>query len=402
MAKKRKTKAKKHPILTALKWLTVAGIWFVIAITGLVAWHAADLPKILDSPHFERQAAITFHAADGTLIDRYGDVHGASLGVEDLPPHLIYAVLATEDRRFYGHAGVDFEGLLRAMAANIRAGHVVQGGSTITQQLAKNLFLSNERTLERKVQEAVLALWLEHRLTKDEILSAYLNRVYMGGGAYGVDAAAHLYFNKSAREVDLRESALLAGLLKAPSRYSPASNPGLANKRARVVLGAMADAGYITPEEAKSATLTAPIPRQKPAETGSVHYYTDWIAAGLNELIGATPEDIDVQTTLDPAIQRAAGEALARYLRERGPEVNASQGAVIVMSHDGAVLAMVGGRDYGLSEFNRATQALRAPGSSFKPIVYLAALEQGWQSGDLIEDAPLQIGKYRPENYGND
>lgn len=398
MSKNHKSKPRKI-FRKAFRALLVLSIWAGLGVTALVAWYAADLPKIIASPHFERKASITFKASDNTLINRYGELTGISVSVAELPPYLVNAVLATEDRRFYQHRGVDLVGLSRAMAANVRAGAVVQGGSTITQQLAKNLFLSPERTIKRKIQEALLALWLETKLSKDEILSAYLNRVYLGGGAYGVDAAAKIYFNKSAREVNLREAAMLAGLLKAPSRYSPAANPGLAAKRARVVLSAMADAGYITPEEAQSAILTTPVPRKKPAESGGDHYFTDWIADGLDDLIGPVKSDLVVHTTMDPAIQKAAETALARVLRERGGDSNATQGAVIVMDHEGAVLAMVGGRDYDLSQFNRAAQALRPPGSSFKPIVYLTALEMGWEEDDLIKDAPLRIGKYRPQNY---
>ncbi len=400
--KKRGSKSKGHDMtvpLSLFRGLLVIGTWIFIGLVALTAWYAIELPALISTPQFEKRASITLKASDGTIIDRMGDIKGINVGVAELPPHLIYAVLATEDRRFYQHFGIDPMGILRAMGANLLAGHTVQGGSTITQQLAKNLFLKPERTLKRKIQEALLALWLENTLTKDEILSAYLNRVYLGSGAYGVDAAAHIYFNKSAPNLTLRESATLAGMLKAPSRYAPDSNPGLSAKRVKIVLGAMAEAGYITKEEAKHESLTMMTPRRKPAEGGGIHYFTDWIASSLNDLIGVTEMDISVDTTLDPATQEEAERVLNKYLREKGEEVHASQGAVIVMARDGAVLAMVGGRDYAASQFNRAAQALRSPGSSFKPIVYLTALQMGWTKDDLLDDSPLTEGKYRPENY---
>lgn len=398
----RKKKRKPLTIRRAARLALIAAIWAVIAVSALVAWYAADLPAMIESPKFERKSSILMYGADGSQIARYGELKGVSVNVSELPPHLIYAVLATEDRRFYQHAGVDPVGIARAVAANFLHRRVIQGGSTITQQLAKNLFLSRERTLKRKVQEALLALWLEHSLTKDEILSAYLNRVYLGSGAYGVDAAAHVYFNKSARDVNLRESAILAGLLKAPSRYAPDSNPGLAAQRAKVVLKAMADAGYITEKEAGNAALTAPTPQRKPAEGGGSRYFTDWVSAELDKMVGTSDRDLTVQTTLDPVIQAQAELSLAAALRDHGGKGNISQGAIIVMSHDGAIRAMVGGRNYADSQFNRATQALRPPGSSFKPVVYLAALERGMRPGDTIEDAPITTGRYRPENFGNE
>jgi penicillin-binding protein 1A len=400
--RRRKSSGSRPLLVRVARFCLIMGIWCFIALSLLVGWYAADLPDVLDSPQFERRASIVMNAADGSQIARYGELTGLSVKVNEMPPHLIYAVIATEDRRFYQHHGVDPIGIFRAMAANVLHRRVMQGGSTITQQLAKNLFLSHERTLKRKIQEALLALWLERRLTKDEILSAYLNRVYLGSGAYGVDAAAHIYFSKSAKDVTLRESAILAGLLKAPSRYAPDSNPGLAAKRAKVVLQAMADAGYITEEEAGKASYTVPTPPRKPSEGGGVRYFTDWVSAELNNMIGTTDRDLVVQTTLDPAIQEAAEKALSAALRDHGAEVNATQGALIVIDRSGAIRAMVGGRDYSASQFNRATQALRPPGSSFKPFVYLTALGFGMRPDDIIEDLPLDSGKYRPQNFHNE
>lgn len=386
----------------AIKWVAVAAVWGIIILCLLVGWYASELPQVIKDTHFDRRPAVTFKAADGSTIDRYGDLKGQTYDAKQLPPYLVDAVLATEDRRFYEHHGVDPIGMLRAAGADMLHGHVVQGGSTITQQLAKNLFLSRDRTFKRKIQEMLLAIWLEHRLTKDEILSAYLNRVYLGNGTYGVDAAAHLYFNKSARDLNLRESATLAGMLKAPSRYSPENNPGLAAQRAKVVLGAMADAGYITKKQAARETLSIPTPHQKPGEGGGVHYFTDYVAGELDELIGGVDQDMTVKTTLDPQIQADAEKALASTLRARGDAAHVTQGAIVVMDHQGAIVALIGGRDYDASQFNRATQSLRPTGSAFKPFVYLTALSQGWKPTDMIDGGPITTGSYQPENFNQE
>lgn len=398
-----KTKKKKTSLWAhAFKWLFVLGLWGGLFLVGLFAWYAQELPAIAKNVTFERETSLTIQAADGSVIARYGEIRGHSVTTADLPPHLIYAVLSVEDRRFYQHFGLDPLGLLRAMIINIKEGRYVQGGSTITQQLAKNLFLSRERTLKRKIQEAMLALWLERELTKDEILSAYLNRVYLGSGTYGVDAAAKLYFNKNVQDINTREAALLAGLLKAPSRYSPLRNPELSKKRTDVVLSTMVAAGYLTRE--KADTLAAEpllVLQQKPVTGNTVRYYTDWIVDELNKIIGTPQEDIIVTTTMNPAIQEAVEQALTQVIRENGEEKKISQGAALVMRPDGAVVALSGGFDYAASQFNRATQALRAPGSAFKPLVYLAALEEGWKPQNLIDDAPIEAGEYRPKNFGD-
>lgn len=400
--KRRSGKSRKPSFLkVAVKWLFVLGLWTGIAGGLLVAWYAAELPEITKNVDFAPQSAITIKAADGSVLARYGEIRGESVTVEDLPPHLIYAVLATEDRRFYSHFGIDPVGLARAMAANIKAGRFVQGGSTITQQLAKNLFLSQERTIKRKIQEAILAFWLERELTKDEILSAYLNRVYLGSGTFGVDAAARLYFDKPVSEIDLREAALLAGLLKAPSRYSPRRNPDLARRRTDVVLGAMADAGYITSAQAQNLKDIPPEPAQKPETGNSARYFTDWVVDGLDELIGTPEENIIIETTFNPDIQNIAHEALHKVLVNHGEARNISQGAAVVMRPNGAVLAMVGGANYFESQFNRAVQARRQPGSAFKPFVYLTGLQYGLTPQSLVNDAPIEIGRYRPKNFGN-
>lgn len=399
--RRRHTNRKKTSLgMFLFKWCFILAIWASLFSAGVIAWYARDLPDITDSATFERRTSIIVKAADGSTIARYGEQKGDSVRVEDLPPHLIQAVLAIEDRRFYAHPGIDLIGIARAMAINLAKGKLSQGGSTITQQLAKNLFLTHDRKLQRKIKEAILALWLENQLTKNEILTAYLNRVYLGSGVYGVNAASELYFNKSAQEINLQEAAILAGLLKAPSLYSPLNNPELARKRGEVVLAAMVDAGYIKKNEAKSIIAQPSRPSQKPTGEKAVRYYTDWVIDGLDNLIGTPDMDLVIETTLDPRIQTRAEESLLASLLQNGADKKVSQGGIIVMRPDGAVLAMIGGRDYTTSQFNRATQAKRAPGSSFKPIVYLTALQQGHSPQEKILDAPITQGDYRPQNFG--
>ncbi len=380
-----------------IHWGLVVAIWCGVGLGAVLAYFALDLPDISKVAQFERRASVTVLAADGTEFARFGDLHGTTLGVKDLPPHLIHAVLAIEDRRFYSHFGIDPIGLARAVYVNWRSGRATQGGSTITQQLAKNLFLTAEKSLKRKIQEAMLALWLERRFTKDQILTAYLNRVYLGAGTFGVDAASRTYFGKPATQVDMRESAVLAALLKAPSRYAPTANPDESAERARIVLLAMADAGYITAQEAETARTTPPAPRRKPGGDG--RYFADWVTDLVSSFVGADHGDVVVRTTLDLKMQRAAEQRLETLLSTSGPAANVRQGALVAMAPDGAVRALVGGRDYDSSEFNRATQAMRQPGSAFKPFVYLAGLEAGWTPETLIDDAPIQIGTWSPGNY---
>ncbi len=385
-----------------LKFGVVICLWVMLFGGIVIAWYASELPEIVQSTAFERQPSVTIKAADGTVVARYGDLKGRTVAIGDLPKDLVHAVVAIEDRRFYSHPGVDPIGLLRAVFVNVTKGGVVQGGSTLTQQLAKNLFLTQERTLKRKIQEALLAVWLEHELTKDEIITAYLNRVYMGGGAYGIEAASDVYFNKHARDLDLEQSAMLAGLLKAPSRYSPSASPQQARSRSKIVLKAMLNEGYITQKQYDKAAVTVPVPQRKPAEGETERYYGDWILSELSGLIGPPTGDLVVETTLWPGAQNAAEKAVQSVLDTEGVKKHATQAATVLMDTDGAVLAMVGGRDYGKSQFNRATQALRQPGSSFKPVVYLTALEAGWSPNDIIDDKPVAIGRYHPANFKNE
>jgi penicillin-binding protein 1A len=337
-------------------------------------------------------------AADGAALATFGGLYGEPVRVAGLPPYLPQAVLAVEDRRFYGHFGIDPLGLARAAIANVRAGHIVQGGSTITQQLAKNLFLTPERTLKRKIQETLLAFWLERKFAKDQILSIYLNRVYLGAGAYGVDAAATKYFGKPASRVSLYEAALLAGLLKAPSRYAPTQAADLARARARLVLASMVKAGYITEAQAEEARANPARFAPRPGAEGG-RYFADWIIDQLSGFVGHVDEDLVVSTTLDPRLQRIAEAEVEAMLSGPGKAANVGQAALVVLSPSGAVRAMVGGRNYGASQFNRATQALRQPGSAFKLFVYLAALERGLGPATRTADAPLQVSGWTPRNY---
>ena len=349
------------------------------------------------------ELAVTFLDRYGNEIGSRGIRHNDLVPLAQFPDHLIKAVLATEDRRFYDHFGIDIGGTFRALLTNARAGGVVQGGSSLTQQLAKNLFLNNERTLERKIKEAFLAMWLESRLTKNEILKLYLDRAYMGGGAFGVDAASQYYFNKSARDVDLSEAAMLAGLFKAPTKYSPNVNLPAARARANVVLDNLVDAGFMTEGQVFGA-------RRKPAtpvdrrDDHAPNYYLDWAFDEMKKLVDTFPKTMTervfvVRTTLDPNLQQAADGAVENSLRQYGREYHAGQAAAVLMDTDGAVRAMVGGRDYGASQFNRATDSLRQPGSSFKPYVYAAALEHGLKPTSIVVDAPICLGNWCPHNY---
>jgi len=373
-------------------------IWGSVALGFLIVWYAYDLPDIHQIAQWQRRPSITMLADDGTVFARYGDLYGDRVGLNDVPKYLPEAIISIEDRRFYHHFGIDPLGMLRAAFRDVAARHVVQGGSTLTQQLAKNLFLTPERTLRRKVQEMLLALWLEHTYTKDEILTAYLNRVYLGAGTYGVDAAAHTYFGKSARDMDLRECAIIAGLLRAPSRFAPSHDPAQAMERAHTVLDAMVEAGYITKKDEVAALNSPPLPEKKPGGGGDGLYFADWIADQIAPLVQDQPQDLVVQTTLDVRLQRAAERHVDSTL-DKQDNRDVSQAALITLAPDGAIKALVGGRDYRSSQFDRATQALRQPGSAFKPIVYLAAIEQGMTPDDMILDAPITIGDYSPENF---
>lgn len=402
--KKTKTSPKKQAkpkqpwtVKRVFMWLATLGVWACVIVAGILAYYAYDLPDVDNAMAVDRRPGLTLLSADGRVIASSGDLYGEAIQISQLPGYLPQAVMATEDRRFYSHFGVDFIGLARALVTNIMAGHVRQGGSTLTQQVAKNLFLSPERSIKRKVQELLLALWLEQKFTKDQIFTLYLNRVYFGAGTYGVEAAARKYFSKSARHLSLYESALIAGLLKAPSRYNPAANPKLAAERTAVVLQNMVNAGYLTETQADQAKRNKKqvINAARPHRNG--RYFADWIMEQVRDYVGPVNKDLTVITTLDMGLQKIAEEKTRTIVNKA--RQNVSQGAVVALSPDGAVRAMVGGISYADSQFNRATQARRQPGSAFKPFVFLAGVEQGLKASTIMKDEPFSIGNWKPRNY---
>lgn len=382
----------------SIYWCFVLGLWGAIGVAGIVGYYASKLPQSSSWAIPERPPNARIVSTGGTLIANRGVTGGAAMRLDEMSPYIPMAVIAVEDRRYKSHFGFDPIGFTRAMVRNVMAQRLVEGGSTITQQLAKNLFLEPSRTIERKVQELIIALWLESKYDKDEILELYLNRVYFGSGAYGVDAASRRYFSKSARDVNLAEAALLAGLLKAPSRLSPAKNPELAEARAQVVLGTMRRADFITDSEATKA-LTMQAKKAKHFWSGSEHYVADLVMKQLPDLIGELRKDVIIDTTIDMTLQKQAGKVIADTIAENIKKRNVGQGALVSMTPYGAVKALVGGREYADSQFNRATDAKRQPGSAFKPIVYLAALETGRTPESVRQDAPIRIGKWKPVNY---
>lgn len=368
----------------------------MIAGIGAIAWIGAHLPPIQSLEVPKRPPSIRIAGLDGRVLTTRGD-SGAAVFLHELPSYVPQAFIAIEDRRFHDHHGIDPRGIARAALANILRRGVTQGGSTLTQQLAKNLFLTQERTIGRKAQELVLALWLERKFTKNEILELYLNRIYFGAGAYGIEAAAQRYFGKPARQLSLPEAAMLAGLVRSPSRLAPTRNPDGAARRAQTVIAAMTELDFITPARAKLA-VAQPAHALKPS-AGSAGYVADWIMDVLDDLVGRVEEDITVATSIDPALQIMAEKVLSEELALKGEKAGVTQGAVVVISPDGAVRAMVGGRNYAESQFNRAVAAKRQPGSAFKPFVYLTAIERGLTPDTVREDKPVVIKGWRPENY---
>src|SRR5258707_12149053 len=333
-------RAARSPLRRFLYWPLVLGLWAMIAAVGTIAFAVSTLPPIQSLEVPKRPATIGIVGTDGRPLVTRGEMSGTDVSIKELPPYLPKAFVAIEDRRFFSHYGIDPLGLMRAAAANVLRRGVSQGGSTITQQLAKNLFLTQQRTLWRKMQEVVLALWLERRFSKTEILELYLNRVYFGSGAYGVEAAAQRYFGKPAREVRVAEAAMLAGLVKSPSRLAPSRNPDGAERRARAVLTAMTELGFVTETMAKAA-LAQPARAVKPAGGGSVNYVADWIMDVLDDLVGRVEQDLVVETSIDPALQAAAKKALGDGLALTGPKFDVAQGAIVAMTPDGAVRALV-------------------------------------------------------------
>jgi penicillin-binding protein 1A len=385
------------PLQRLFYWTAVLAVWGAIFLVVFFAVFARDLPDTSALYNVDRQPSITYLDRNGALIAVRGTQQAPPADLEALPDYVPAAFIAIEDRRFYHHPGFDPIGMSRAMAANMRAGRVVQGGSTLTQQLAKNLFLSPDQNIKRKVQELMLAVWLEMKFSKQEILALYLNRVYFGAGAYGIEAASQRYFDKSAKQLTVGEAALLAGLLKAPSRYSPVSESERAAARATVVLNEMVDAGVITPEQ-RAAAVTEPVRVSRTLASQHAQYFIDWLDKQIRELVGEPTEDMIVETTLDLTLQTQAERSVRRIL-ERDRSRGVEQAALVALDGEGRVRAMIGGASYADSQFNRAVDARRQAGSAWKPFVYLTALESGYTPESRVNDAPIQIGNWSPRNY---
>lgn len=374
---------------------------FTMGAGGVVVLLALAMPAFqITTGDWRSQGdfAVTFLDRYGNEIGQRGIIQRDSVPVDEMPDHVIKAVLATEDRRFFEHYGIDVLGLSRAIFENVRANSVVQGGSSITQQLAKNLFLSNERTFQRKIKEAFLSLWLEANLSKKEILQLYLDRAYMGGGTFGIEAAADFYFGKSVKDLNLAEAAMLAGLFKAPTKYAPHINLPAARARANVVLSNLVDSGFMTEGQVLQARLH-PAEIVDRGEQKSPDYYLDWAFDEVKKIAKPGQHSLVAHTTFDANIQKAAEESVEFHLRQFGKEYNVTEGAVVVIETNGAVRAIVGGRDYGASQFNRATKALRQTGSSFKPYVYATAMEHGFTPDSVVSGGPISWGGWSPHNY---
>ncbi|WP_182418221.1 transglycosylase domain-containing protein [Bartonella sp. HY038] len=398
-SKRRKSKKQRSFFGRLFYWSFVLGLWGIIFLGAYITYVWLSMPQLSTWTIPNRPPNVRIVARGGELIANRGTTGGEAVTLKNMSPWIGKAVVAIEDRRFNSHYGVDPVGIARAVYTNVTNGRGKQGGSTLTQQLAKNLFLSSERTLDRKVREALIALWLEKKLNKDQILELYLNRVYLGSGAFGVEAASRRYFNKSAKDVTLLEAATLAGLLKAPSSLSPARNPEAAYARAKLVLAAMRQEDMINDTQLQIA-LAEPMVKAASYWSGGENYAADYVVSQLPFLIGEADRDIIVETTLDYGFEKAAEKAINTQLSTSGKKNNVSQAALVSIDKSGAIRALIGGANYADSQFNRATDARRQPGSTFKPFVYLAALEQGRTPNSVRNDAPVKIGKWTPRNAG--
>jgi len=389
---------KRKPRATWPYVLLMLGAWGVVFGAIFFSHFVSNLPDVRNLMVNGRSQDITILDDRGRLIARRGLTQGAMVKAQDLPDFVPNAFIAIEDRRFRSHLGIDPIGLMRAAFQNMKSGHVVQGGSTITQQLAKNLFLSPSRTFDRKMQEAMLALYLESRYSKNQILTLYLNRVYFGAGVYGIEAASEKFFGKHARELGLTEAAIIAGSVKAPARYNPLSDSDAGLQRAALVLRAMQEAGFIDDNSRALAQATRPRIIRANGTPGS-GWFADWIMSRLGDIVGEPAEPVIVETSFDLETQILAERAVSHGLAAEGENFHASQAALVAMTPDGAVRAMVGGRNYGGSGFNRATDAVRQPGSAFKPFVYLTALEHGHSPDETVNDGPVDIHGWKPTDF---
>ncbi len=399
-AKKKQRKTKKRESKQHIKnrqRLIKFFLALVITFLTYIFYCFITLPDIEEAVGRTRQPSTTITAENGNEVQTFGSVYSEVVHIDELPPYVAQAIISTEDRRFYSHFGFDIVAFSRAMLTNLVHRSYVQGGSTLTQQVAKNLFLTPKKSIKRKTQELLLAFWLESKFTKDQIFTLYLNRVYLGAGTYGIEAASQKYFQKSSRDLNIKEAAMIAGMLKAPSRYNPIASRERAEARTAVVLQNMVENNIITEEE-KQAAQNLPIGPEKYYKVEGGRHFADWVYNEVNSYIGERDSDIYVYTTLDQHIQQSA-EKILRETIAANQDRNITQGAVVVLGKDGAIKAMVGGVDYEKSQFNRATQALRQPGSAFKPFVYLTALQKGFKPQDTIIDGPININGWRPENY---
>jgi penicillin-binding protein 1A len=382
-------------------WSFVLFLWVLILMIPVGIYYSYDLPSVENIHKSDVGKTVMVMGRDGKLLTTYGDVYGEWLDAEEIPKNLINAVIATEDRRFFTHKGIDFRGFGRALMRNISQGKMLQGGSTISQQLAKNLFLNSERTMKRKIQELLLSFWLERKYSKLEILTLYLNKVYFGSGAYGIEAASQICFGHSARTLNLTEAAMIAGMLKSPTNYSPLRDIERAYIRTEVVLNNMVAAELLDFREAEKAKKRNLFIRDKTG-SGSLHYFTDWIIEQLPDLIGPQREPIIIYTTLEAKMQDMGDLAVNQILNAQGDaDRREIQGALVAMDYDGAIRAMIGGRDYGKSQFNRAAHAKRQPGSAFKMFIYLTALENGFAADDIMRDSEITLDGWSPRNYND-
>ena len=406
-SRRRPVSAQRHPLKFLFKWGVVGVIWGGIGGFIISAYYLVTMPDFSNVAAIQTQARVEVYDRFDQRMTHFGGARGQTISVQDLPDHVKQAVIAIEDRRFYTHFGLDLRGIARAMVVNIRRGQFVQGGSTLTQQLAKNLFLTPDKTLNRKIREVYLALWLEYKLTKDEILTAYLNRVYFGSGAYGLSAAAERYFNKPAHHLNLAQSVQLAASLKAPSRLNPLADRQALVKRSKHVLTAMMDQGYIDAQDRKHALSSiqhSPVRQNSYIhDTQTPHYFVDWIRHQIGGYVTGSAGKIYIHTGFDPDLQDILNTHTNRFFKTSAGPSDIDQVAMVLMEYDGQVRAMVGGRDYTKSQFNRAIQAKRAPGSVFKPFVYMTALQKGYTKKTYVLDQKFtRTDTYTPKNFKNE
>ncbi len=383
-----------------LKWGAILFLWLGTITAAFILYYIHDLPDVNSLQSLKKQRKITILASNNLILTNYGDLYSKYTSYNDIPKNIANAVIATEDRRFFNHFGIDLIGIIRAFYSNYKAGYVVQGGSSITQQLAKIAFLSSDKTIKRKIQELVLALYLEHKFSKQEILTMYLNRVYLGAGIYGIDGAAKYYFGKDLKDINLYEASIIAGLLKAPSKYSPTNNIELSGERAYQVLLNMEDAGYITEKDIQDISDNPVFLETSALGSGNSLYFCDYVLDLAQNIIEDTQTDLIIKTTLNLAMQTRGEQVIKNYLAHHGEKLNIKQSALVALSKDGSILSMVGGKNYRESPFNRATMSHRQSGSAFKLFVYLNAIEQNnLNEYSKVIDAPINIGKWHPKNY---